>query len=199
MKLCLDLCSGLGGFSQAFKDAPGWEVVTVDIDRSFKPVVQADASRLPFRDGLQPDVILASPPCEKFSVESVSRYWKRGRPGPEAERAGKLVRGILSEIERLQPVSWILENPDGMLKRIIGRPRWVITLCKYGARHQKRTALWGTVERFRAKKCHNGDPCHEPAPRGSRSGVQGLSSSAVRARMPLGLSKAVLDAVEGGA
>ena len=46
--MILDLCSGLGGASQAFVDAND-EVVRIDIDRGFKPTIQADVQYLPIR------------------------------------------------------------------------------------------------------------------------------------------------------
>ena len=54
-KLCIDLCSGLGGFSQAFRDDPAWEVITVDINPKFKPTIVADVCNLPlFAFGCKP-------------------------------------------------------------------------------------------------------------------------------------------------
>ena len=32
--------------------------------------------------------------------------------------------------------------------------------------------------------CHNGDSCHESAPRGSQTGTQGLKGSKERSRIP---------------
>lgn len=32
--------------------------------------------------------------------------------------------------------------------------------------------------------CHNGDPCHEKAPRGSKTGTQGLDSAVQRSVIP---------------
>ena len=32
--------------------------------------------------------------------------------------------------------------------------------------------------------CHNGDPCHERAPRGSKKGTQGLKNSIERSKIP---------------
>lgn len=194
--LCLDICSGLGGFSAPFAEA-GFEVVTVDIERSFRPTIQADASKLPLRDGLEIDMIVASPPCEKFSVMSIGRYWKDGRPGKEAAQAGNLVKGILEEIYRLNPKWWVMENPDAMLKRIIGRPQWIITLCQYGTTYQKRTALWGRLPgKWVPKKCKNESKCHEAAPRGFKGGgLQDVKGSALRAKLPPGLGKSIIEAI----
>lgn len=42
----------------------------------------------------------------------------------------------------------------------------------------------------------NGEPCHEAAPRGARTGTQGLNGSAERAVIPTGLSELICDAAE---
>jgi len=39
---CLDLFAGLGGFSAAFAEADGWDVVTVDIDELYPSIPEAD-------------------------------------------------------------------------------------------------------------------------------------------------------------
>jgi site-specific DNA-cytosine methylase len=76
-KLCIDLCSGLGGFSRAFKDA-GWEVVTVDVEERFLPTVVADVRNLGSRTlelatkkksfrAYAKVIVLSSPPCTFFS------------------------------------------------------------------------------------------------------------------------------------
>ena len=79
----LDLFSGLGGWSQAFKDR-GHLVFTVDIEPKFKPNMTADILNLSAQDFPKVssgwDVILASPPCNAFSVASVYRHWKDGKP-----------------------------------------------------------------------------------------------------------------------
>ena len=46
--------------------------------------------------------------------------------------------------------------------------------------------------------CKNGDPCHEKAPRGSRTGTQGLSNSKEKARIPQLLCEHIVDICERG-
>lgn len=50
------------------------------------------------------------------------------------------------------------------------------------------TDFWGDLPGFMPDSCSPGDDCHEPAPRGSKTGTQGLASSADRALMPRALS-----------
>jgi len=67
-KHCLDLFSGLGGFSSAFEDADNWEVTTVEIQERFDPDITADVMDLRPTDLPDADVVLASPPCTSFSL-----------------------------------------------------------------------------------------------------------------------------------
>lgn len=44
--------------------------------------------------------------------------------------------------------------------------------------------------------CKNGDPCHEPAPRGSRTGTQGRQGSVVRSLIPTELCDHIVEICE---
>lgn len=193
-RLCIDLCSGLGGFSQAFVDA-GWDVVRIDIDRKFRPTIQADVQNLPLKEWLQPDIILFSPPCQCFSVAALRYYWTKGRPlNGKTLKAIELVRNGLSALRRLAPKAWLMENPMGMLRKVIGRPRQTIFLSDFGTPYKKPTDIWGSFD-IPTKMRHNK---WDLAPRGSHNGLglQGRHRDpAKRAKMPYGLSRAVLEAV----
>ena len=202
----LDLFSGLGGWSSAFRNR-GHEVVTVDIDPSFNPTIVANINELELEhlgDGW--DIVLASPPCECFSVASISKHWLGGYGScvPKTERAKsalELVRHTLDLIEGLEPKSWILENPRSKLRKIpfMGKyERATVTFCQYGDERMKPTDLWGvfppTLE-FRPM-CKPSDDCHVRAPRGSKTGTQGRKNSASRSLIPYGLSLSVCLAME---
>ena len=54
--------------------------------------------------------------------------------------------------------------------------------------------LWGDVPNWRARSaCRNGDSCHDAAPRGSRTGTQGLKGAKTRSMVPYELSKELLN------
>lgn len=189
----LDLFSGLEGFSQAFKDR-GHRVFTVDINPKFKPDSVADIMDLAPKDfPFKPQVILASPPCNCFSVASIGKHWKGGVPDEETRKAIKLVSHTISLILNLHPKYWVLENPMGMLRKVLGKPQYPITQCQYGRKEMKATDLWGVLpKRFKAKKCKPGSLCHIAAPRGSRFGIQNSKlSPESKAKIPYGLSKAI--------
>ena len=204
----LDLFSGLGGWSQAFKDR-GHEVVTVDIEKRFNPTICKDIMELTSKDFEQYgqfDVILASPPCNCFSIASVYRHWnKDGTSKSEEEiKSIRLVLHTICLIQSLRPKFWIMENPTGMLRKIIGLPHYNIAQCQYGRSVMKPTDLWGRLpSSFIAKKCRAGNTDHEKATRSSKNGIQGILSSldkgmsvSERAMIPYGLSLVVCKSCE---
>ena len=52
----------------------------------------------------------------------------------------------------------------------------------------KPTDIWTNAEWWKPRPvCKNGMPCHVSAPRGSKTGTQGLGGAKDRGRIPLGL------------
>lgn len=198
---CLDLFAGLGGFSQAFEDADGWTVTTVDIEDRFDPDIRADVFELRPQDLPDSDVILASPPCNCFSKAAAwQNHWADdGSPQTDAARESiALVHHTRGLIEALTPDYWFLENPVGHLRRFLGHPTGTVTYCQYGTTYQKPTDLWGNHPPMTYRRCRATDDCHEhgaleddydnrPMPR----------DPAERAKIPYELSEAILEAVEG--
>ncbi len=191
----LDLFSGLGGFSRPFKDR-GHEVVTLDNVARFLPDVQADIRRVRF-PGLPPidrsfDVVLASPPCNSFSIAGVLHHWNGHVPDQHVTEGLGLVASALRLIGELTPRWWIMENPTGMLRTLIGKPKERVFLCAFGSKWKKPTDLWG---RYPGKV---GRPCvpHENVARGSHKGVANIRNSARRAKMPYGLGEELCKRME---
>jgi len=202
----LDLFSGLGGWSEAFKDR-GHRVVTIDILAKFNPTICIDIMNI---DNISKygnfDIILASPPCNCFSVASIGKHWvgkeiKYTPKDEETKKAILLVQHTLKLIEEHNPKFWILENPMGILRKLSFMQKYehrFVTYCQYGEHRMKPTDLWGKFPKlFIAKSCKNGDLCHDRAPRGSHiGGTQGIKSSEERAKIPYGLSLAICIACE---
>ncbi len=208
MKTCIDLFSGLGGFSQAFQDDEGWEVVTVDIEEDFDPDICTDVRDLEPGDlPREPDLVLASPPCTCFSLASNRIYWSgTGLPkDPRVTEAVKLVYHTLFLIHELDPDFWFLENPRGKLRKVMPLPpTGTVTYCQYGFPWQKPTDLWGNHPSGMVyRSCSPGEGCHQSSGRGFDSGAERshVRDPAERAKVPYGLSKAILDTVKnfGGA
>lgn len=185
-KLCIDLCSGLGGFSAAFRDA-GWQVITVDNDAKFNPTICADVRTL-LNDSsfmvLRPEVILASPPCQRFS--QAVHVW----PLPGIGEALAIVGACLEIIIALKPKYWALENPaNGRLHWFIGEPAKRLRINAFGYRTVKPTALWGNIPL--------GLVPDSPRQNSRRNAFANFYSKNRdrRAELPYGLSKAILEAV----
>jgi hypothetical protein len=79
-----------------------------------------------------------------------------------------------------------------------GLPRTTVSYCTYGDSRMKPTDLWGIVPNWTPRTmCKNGMPCHEAAPRGAKTGTQGLKGARERSRVPYALGKEILDSIEG--
>lgn len=198
----LDLFSGLRGWSDPFRER-GHETFTVDLDPKFGADLVADIGLLnPWDLPWRPDVVLASPPCEKFSVMTIGRHWNHdGTPKtPDAAQALRLVERTIYLIGALHPAFWIMENPRAKLRVLPPMQpleRRTVTYCQFGEFRMKPTDLWGGFPPSLKlpDPCKNGDPCHVRAVRGSRTGTQGMDR-AESAKIPAGLARAVCIAAE---
>jgi hypothetical protein len=188
-KLCIDLCAGRGGFSSKFKQDNDWEVVTVELDKKFKPTICADVTRLPLKANLQPDCLLAGPPCERNSI-ACSQWPKKG-----IGLALQVVGACLEAVVYLKPKAWLLENPKGRLRWFIPvPPKATVNYCDYDQFYKaaKPTDLWGNVSLPMAKAQHI-----SKLRRGWAYDLKGGGGcSEFRAEMPLGFSEAVKIGVE---
>lgn len=203
----LDICSGLGGWSQGFLDR-GHEVLRIDNSQLFWEVPHTltfDIRMIEADDiggkGYY-DVILASPPCQGFSVQSIGRMWAApGIPKHPTSLVGIMIlRAVLRLITELSPSYWWLENPRGMMRKMPELepfPRTTVTYCQYGEKRQKPTDLWGYwPDTWEPRPpCERGAPCHIPAPRGSVTGTQGMKGPE-KALIPYQLSLEVCKSVE---
>lgn len=200
-RVCLDLFSGLGGFSAAFADSDEWEVVTVDLDPDdrFDPDLRADVMDLRPADlfdaiGLERDdievlVILGSPPCTDFS----NLQYIHQEPGYEPSGDSvALVYHAIGLIKSLSPDWWILENPQGMLRKVIGLPEAQVDYCAYGHYTKKPTDLWGDHPPMTYRRC----PHNRHKTDGLTDFERGPSDPAERAKVPYDLSLAIREAVE---
>lgn len=135
----LDLFSGLGGFSKAFKDN-GHQVITIDNNADFKPDICMDIMELKKKDIISYDfdIVLASPPCTEFSKSSMPDSWNSKRSvNPDT----LLLQKAIKIIYWVDPKYWIIENVSGArpyFYPFLGKPR-----KKVGSRY-----LWGNFPVF---------------------------------------------------
>jgi hypothetical protein len=184
---------GMETFTTDYKDFEGIDYVT--------DILNFDINKIPFK----PDIIWASPPCTYFSVASIGKHWHENHT-PKSKEAvlGLEILNKTLEIIKKYPTSlYFIENPVGKMRRIIkGINRTTITYCSYGEKRMKPTDIWSNniydifnLNGWKPRdKCFNGNKkCdHEEAPRGSKTGTQGLKDNYERSIVPKELCLEIL-------
>ena len=190
----------------------GFQVFSSDINNFEKidyvtDINDFDVSQVPFI----PDVIWASPPCTFFSVASIGKHWNKDNT-PKSENALKGVKYVESTLKiinhflKLNPnLKWFMENPRGKLRKlpiVDGLDRTTVWYCTYGDIRAKPTDIWSNhiqsifnENGWKPRcQCFNGNTnCHhESAPRGSRTGTQGLKGSYDRSKIPGELCREII-------
>jgi|TARA_B110000238_G_scaffold71320_1_gene78234 site-specific DNA-cytosine methylase len=162
-----------------------------------------------------PDIIWASPPCTYFSVASIGHHWNKDNTPKtkEAVLGIKIVEKTLEIIRyylSINPdIKYYIENPRGKLRKldvIKGIPKATICYCQYGENRMKPTDIWSnnlndlfyTDGWTPRPMCFNGNTnCHhQPAPRGSQTGTQGLKGNYERSIVPSELCEEILKLIK---
>ena len=206
----LELFAGTRSIGKAFEEK-GHEGFSVEWDRSFenidlyKDIYELSAKEILDKFG-KPDVIWASPDCSSYSIAAISHHRKReenGNLAPVSEYAkfcDRVNQHTLNLIMTLSPKYWFIENPRGGMRKMDfmhGLPLYTVTYCQYGDTRMKPTDIWTNHPDPKFKPmCKNGDPCHEKAPRGSRTGTQGLKGSKERSVIPVELCRHIVKICE---
>ena len=210
----LDLFAGIGGEQRRAKiEARGHKLYTLDINPAFGCTYVENILDINPKlfEKLNLDFIWASPPCEAFSVASIGHHWSGGKCAyvPKtlaAEVSQEYVRHTINLIKCLNPRGWVIENPRGVLRKlpcVAGLPRTTVCYCRYADPQgvlrpsMKPTDLWNNVPNWIPRPmCRNGYSDHCRAPRGAKTGIQGIKGAAERAVVPWDLWEEILEAME---
>lgn len=196
----LELFAGTRSISKAF-EKKGHQTFSVEWDKKFKDIsLYDDINNISAKDIIElcggiPDVIWASPDCTTYSIAGISHHRRKNKTNnnldPISEYAkfcDKTNKHVIELIKQLKPRYYFIENPRGGLRKMDfmqNIPRYTVTYCQYGDIRMKPTDIWTNHPNPNFKPvCKNGDKCHQPAPRGSRTGTQGLKNSKLRSIIP---------------
>jgi site-specific DNA-cytosine methylase len=155
-------------------------------------------------------ILWASPPCECFSVASIGKNWEGGKCGyiPKTEKtknALRLLERTVEIISVLKPKIWFIENPRCVTRKVLPPlldkyglhyTQHTVTYCQYGDTRMKPTDIWTNCDIKFKPPCKNGDQCHERAPRGAKTGTQGLKGATERGVIPKQLMEDIFDYFE---
>ena len=148
------------------------------------------------------DVIVAGLPCECFSVAAFGHHWNPGyRPRTkQAKMAIRLTSHVFDLMTHTDAKYWVIENPRGLMRKIIMPPNKTTWWCRWGDERAKPTDLWGVFPPSLdfPEPCKNNNPdCHhERARRGAKSGTQGRRNAAERSIIPIQFSRALAEACD---
>lgn len=200
--------SGMGSFSKVAKKR-GHTIYRFEIDKYFEAEEYGDILNKQNEEEYF-DVAWFSPVCKGFSVAAIGRNWDKETKLPKTESAIyslKLLDKTIELISQGKYKYWFIENPRGMARKVIDGIfkkyginnyfRYTVTYCQYGDERMKPTDIWTNCPLWYPKPpCKNGDSCHISAPRGSKTGTQGLKSDKERSIIPSLLFEEIFNAIE---
>ena len=211
----LELFAGTRSIGKEFEKR-GHEVYSVEWDKQHDNIDwYVDIGTITTQDIIDrfgvPDVVWASPDCTSYSVAAISHHRIREDDGnltPKSDYAkfcdkvNTHVIDMINELLKINPkLIYFIENPRGGMRKMNfmkDMPRYTVTYCQYGDNRMKPTDIWTNHPEPKFKPmCKNGDPCHESAPRGSKTGTQGRKNAKERSRIPEQLCKHIVEICEG--
>lgn len=157
------MCGGTGSWAKPYKDA-GYEVVTITLpDYNILDWVYLGDSIIFLSSGKgkgylkikREDIygVLAAPPCTMFSFArthpKVPRNLEEGMETVKAclDIIWFIQYGLKNQFAQKSTLKfWALENPNGHLKFLLGRPVYTFDPYEFGDMYSKKTNLWGWFE-----------------------------------------------------
>lgn len=213
MPKMLDLFCGTKSMAKAFERA-GWETYTVDWSPEFEPTLCCDVNTLTVEKIIElcggvPDFVHMSPDCTSYSVAAIFHHRKQNKETGELEaitdyakfcdKTNSYIIDLI--VNKLRPTFYTIENPRAAMRKmdfVQPLPRYTTTYCQWGDTRMKPTDIWTNIPNPNFPCCKNGDTCHEKAPRGSRTGTQGIKGSKDRSRIPDKLCEYIVELCEKG-
>lgn len=210
----LELFAGTRSISKAF-EARGHNTFSIEWDKQHPDINwYTDIGTITVNDIIErfgvPDVVWASPDCTSYSIAAISHHRIKeanGNLAPKSDYAkfcDKVNIHMLNIINALLQINpnmiYFIENPRGGMRKMNFMqelPRYTVTYCQYGDKRMKPTDIWTNYPDPHFKPmCKNGSPCHERAPRGSKTGTQGLKGAKERSRIPVLLCEHIVNICE---
>lgn len=207
--ILLELFAGTRSISKAF-EKQGYKTFSIEWNKDFENIdLYEDINNVSAKDIIKlcggiPDIIWASPDCTTYSIAGISHHRKKNKEtknlNPVSDYAkfcDKTNKHVLDLIKELKPKLYFIENPRGGLRKMNFMqelPRYTVTYCQYGDKRMKPTDIWTNHPNpLFLPMCKNGDNCHEKAPRGSRTGTQGLKGAKERSVIPEQLCEHIVE------
>jgi len=210
----LELFAGSRSFGKE-ADKLGMNVFSVDWQEFNGIDLSIDIGDLKLSDvPFVPDVIWASPDCTTYSIAAISTHRNKEDRSGKTEYAKKcdiVNQHWLNLIEQWLEINptlvYFIENPRGGLRKMPWMQKYTrhtVWYCQYGDNRAKPTDIWTNSTKWIPKPmCRNFKRCktsgdiikhchHESAPRGSKTGTQGIKGSYERSKIPSQLCIEVL-------
>ena len=194
----LELFAGTRSIGKSF-EKKGHKVFSVEWDKQHENIdlyidINDLTSEMVIKKFGKPDIIWASPDCTTYSIAGISHHRIKEESGNlkpisnKAKFSDETIKHVLDLIRELKPKYFFIENPRGGLRKMNFMQdinRYTLTYCQYGDFRMKPTDIFTNHSEPNFKPmCKNGDPCHVSAPRGSKTGTQGIKGKVDRSRIP---------------
>jgi len=188
-------------------ESKGMNVFSVDWQKYDKINLVVDIEELQIKDiPFIPDIVWASPDCTTYSISAISTHRNGIEPKSEyAKKCDVVNQHFINLIKKWLVINpkmiYFIENPRGMLRKMPFMQefkRHTIWYCQYGDDRAKPTDIWTNSKTWVPRPvCHNGNKnCHHsPAPRGSKTGTQGIKGKFNRSKIPEDLCKEIIESL----
>ncbi len=210
-KKLLEICAGSSELS-IYAKSKGIDTTTLDVKQYGNIDLIMDAEGITLQMLLKYDIVWFGTMCTTYSIAACGHhrdenYKPKTDFGIKCDRMNSKLVKLFKEVEDIKPdFIWYIENPRGVLRKMPfmrGLNRVTITYCSYGDNRMKPTDIWSNnifdmfnLNGWQPKEiCFNGNKkCHhEAAPRGSKTGTQGLKNNHERSKMPKQLIESIIN------